>query len=71
MDKHIITLPTLRSYQVIVKDDVNLDEVRNFMATATAVTLEVLIPGETEGQSKPGKLILWGETLKNSYLTVL
>lgn len=50
---------------MIVTQEVPRNDIRDFMASHPAVTLDVeLNPG------KPASLIIWGDVLKNSYITI-
>lgn len=63
--KHAIHLPNGKSYTVIVTEEPKINEIRDFMAGHAAVTIQIeLAPG------KEASLLLWGDVLKNSYITV-
>lgn len=63
--KHIIHLPNGKSYPVIVTEEVPVNDIRDFMANHAAVTVSVeLTPG------KQASLLIWGDVLKNSYITI-
>ena len=63
--KHTIHLPNGKSYTVIVTEEPQINEIRDFMAGHAAVTIQVLLAPEKEAS-----LLLWGDVLKNSYITV-
>ncbi len=64
--KHTIHLPNGKSYPVIVtEDDVSADNIRDFMASHPAVTVNVELAA-----GKQASLLLWGDVLKNSYITI-
>ena len=63
--KHTIHLPNGKSYTVIVTEEPQVNEIRDFMSSHAAVTIRVeLDPG------KEASLLLWGDVLKNSYITI-
>lgn len=67
--KHFIVLPSGRKVLVDVKEkEIDLAALREFLAEAKAITLDVIL--EDNGIMTPGKLMLWGDTLKNSYLEI-
>ena len=71
--KHTIHLPNGKSYTVIVTEEPQINEIRDFMANHTAVTIRVeLAPGTTHPAklAQEASLLLWGDVLKNSYITV-
>ena len=63
--KHTIHLPNGKSYTVIVTEEPKINEIRDFMSSHAAVTIQI----ELE-QGKEASLLLWGDVLKNSYITV-
>lgn len=63
--KHTIHLPNGKSYPVIVTEEPQINEIRDFMASHAAVTIQVLLAPEKEAS-----LLLWGDVLKNSYITI-
>ena len=63
--KHTIHLPNGKSYTVIVTEEPQVNEIRDFMSSHSAVTIRIkLEPG------KEASLLLWGDVLKNSYITI-
>lgn len=50
---------------MIVTEEVPVNDIRDFMANHAAVTVSVeLTPG------KQASLLIWGDVLKNSYITI-
>jgi hypothetical protein len=64
MPKHAIYLPNGKAFEIRTDPDADVKAIRDFMATATAVNLDIVVDG------KPATLLLWGEVLKNSYIIV-
>ena len=65
MPKHVIYLPNGKAFEIKTDPDTDVAKIRDFMAQATAVNLDVISEGET------GSLLLWGDVLKNSYILVV
>ena len=65
--KHIIHLPNGKSYRVIQAEESPVGVLMEFMASQTAVTVSIELTLTT---GKQGSLILWGDVLKNSYITI-
>jgi len=65
MPKHVIYLPNGKAFEIKTDPDTHVTKIRDFMAQASAVNLDVVSDG------KIGSLILWGDVLKNSYILVV
>lgn len=68
--KHFIVLPSERRLPIITDGTTQVEGLMDFMSQAKAVSLDVLFEDQDGENTKPGKLILWGDVLKNSHLEI-
>lgn len=72
-----IHLPNGKVYEVILKEtdskltDEEINRVRQLFGGASTSNIQITVkPDKTNGMLKETVLVLWGDTLKNSYITV-